>query len=265
MNQFVSRVLVTVVGVPVVLCLVYLGDWWLFGLAAVRGARRAARVLRDGARAAAARARGLRGRARDAARRPTRRTGVDDRRLHAHARPRVPALRDRGDPPDGDGDDELDDPRHRLDRARPRASCCCCATSPSTAGSPSSPSCWPCSRTTPPPTSSGGCSAATSSRRRSRPGKTWEGFVAGTVAAVAVAFFALYETGRVPHDPAVDRARARDRARRRRRRPLRVGAEARPPGQGLRSAPRRPRRHARPDRLAAVRLRAAFYVVLAFS
>jgi phosphatidate cytidylyltransferase len=33
MNQFVSRVLVTVVGLPVVLVLVYLGGWWLFGLA----------------------------------------------------------------------------------------------------------------------------------------------------------------------------------------------------------------------------------------
>ena len=33
-SQFVSRVLVTVVGVPVVLWLVYLGGWWLFGLAA---------------------------------------------------------------------------------------------------------------------------------------------------------------------------------------------------------------------------------------
>jgi phosphatidate cytidylyltransferase len=27
------------------------------------------------------------------------------------------------------------------------------------------------------------------------PGKTWEGFVAGTAAAIAVAFFALYDTG----------------------------------------------------------------------
>jgi len=33
MSQLVSRVLVTVVGVPVVLYLVYLGDWWIFGLA----------------------------------------------------------------------------------------------------------------------------------------------------------------------------------------------------------------------------------------
>ncbi len=35
MSNFVSRVLVTVVGVPIVLYLVYLGDWWLFGLALV--------------------------------------------------------------------------------------------------------------------------------------------------------------------------------------------------------------------------------------
>ena len=34
MNPFVSRLLVTVVGVPVVLYLVYLGEWWMFGLAA---------------------------------------------------------------------------------------------------------------------------------------------------------------------------------------------------------------------------------------
>jgi phosphatidate cytidylyltransferase len=34
MSNFVSRVLVTLVGVPVVLYLVYLGGWWLFGLAA---------------------------------------------------------------------------------------------------------------------------------------------------------------------------------------------------------------------------------------
>jgi len=33
MSQFVSRVLVTIVGVPVVLYLVYLGEWWIFGLA----------------------------------------------------------------------------------------------------------------------------------------------------------------------------------------------------------------------------------------
>jgi len=34
MSNFLSRILVTVVGVPIVLYLVYLGDWWLFGLAA---------------------------------------------------------------------------------------------------------------------------------------------------------------------------------------------------------------------------------------
>ena len=35
MNQFVSRLLVTVVGLPIVLWLVWLGGWWLFGLALV--------------------------------------------------------------------------------------------------------------------------------------------------------------------------------------------------------------------------------------
>ncbi|HEY8103918.1 MAG TPA: phosphatidate cytidylyltransferase [Gaiellaceae bacterium] len=35
MNQFLSRVLVTIVGVPLVLWLVWLGDWWLFGLLVV--------------------------------------------------------------------------------------------------------------------------------------------------------------------------------------------------------------------------------------
>jgi phosphatidate cytidylyltransferase len=34
MSQFLSRVLVTVAGVPVVLGFAYLGGWWLFGLAA---------------------------------------------------------------------------------------------------------------------------------------------------------------------------------------------------------------------------------------
>ena len=34
MTPFVSRVLVTVVGVPIVLGLVYLGRWWIFGLVA---------------------------------------------------------------------------------------------------------------------------------------------------------------------------------------------------------------------------------------
>ena len=43
------------------------------------------------------------------------------------------------------------------------------------------------------------------------PGKTWEGFVAGTLAAVAVAFFALYETG-LPLDPP-SRSRSAPRSR----------------------------------------------------
>jgi phosphatidate cytidylyltransferase len=34
LNNFLSRVLVTIVGVPVVLYVVYLGEWWIFSLAA---------------------------------------------------------------------------------------------------------------------------------------------------------------------------------------------------------------------------------------
>ena len=37
MSGFLSRVLVALIGVPVVLGLVYLGGWWLFGLAALAG------------------------------------------------------------------------------------------------------------------------------------------------------------------------------------------------------------------------------------
>ena len=40
MNQFLSRVLVTVVGLPVVLGFIYLGGWWLFGLALSRRSSR---------------------------------------------------------------------------------------------------------------------------------------------------------------------------------------------------------------------------------
>ena len=92
-----------------------------------------------------------------------------------------------------DDRDRLDRPRRRLDRARARRICPAARRSPSTAGSRSSPCCSPSSPTTRPRTSSAGSSGGTSSRRRSRPGKTWEGFVAGTAAAVAVAFFALYD------------------------------------------------------------------------
>ena len=85
------------------------------------------------------------------------------------------------------------------------------------------------------------------------PGKTWEGFVAGTLAAIAVAFFALYEQDflSIPESIALGAAVALAGAA---RRPLRVGAQARPAGEGLGPAARRPRRHARPDRLAALRL-----------
>jgi len=35
MSQLLSRVIVALVGLPLVLGIVYLGGWWLFGLAAV--------------------------------------------------------------------------------------------------------------------------------------------------------------------------------------------------------------------------------------
>ena len=85
------------------------------------------------------------------------------------------------------------------------------------------------------------------------PGKTWEGFVAGTARGDRGRLLRALRAG-LPLDPGVDRARRRGRARRSRRRPLRVGAQARPAGEGLGPAARRPRRHARPDRLAALRL-----------
>ena len=84
------------------------------------------------------------------------------------------------------------------------------------------------------------------------PGKTWEGFVAGTVAAVAVAFFALYEQDFLSISQALVLGAAIAR-RGAARRPVRVGAQARHAGEGLRQAPRRPRRHARPDRRAPLR------------
>ena len=86
MSNFVSRVLVTVVGVPVVLYLVYLGDWWLFGLVAFAALIALHEFYVMAQIAAPARARRLRRRGGDAARRRARWAGVDDRRLHAHAR-----------------------------------------------------------------------------------------------------------------------------------------------------------------------------------
>ena len=81
------------------------------------------------------------------------------------------------------------------------------------------------------------------------PGKSWEGFVGGTVAAVAVAFFALYDQDVVTTGESLvlglvigDRGDAR--------RPVRVGREARSRRQGLRAAARRARGRARPGRLA---------------
>ena len=193
MSHFVSRVLVTVVGVPVVLYFVYLGGWWLFGLAAF-AALVALHELYVMARIAAAAGAGrLRRRARDAARRRSSAapewmlggfmlTLVLAFLLYGIAETRQPATVTMSTTVMGVG----------LDRARARAS----------APAPGRPRARPTRRLHRP---------ARRLRRRHRrvpvgrllgrhklapslsPGKTWEGFVAGTLAAIAVAFFALYE------------------------------------------------------------------------
>ena len=81
------------------------------------------------------------------------------------------------------------------------------------------------------------------------PGKSWEGFVGGTLAGVAVTFFALYEQDVVTTGESLILG-PRHRPRGDARRPVRVGGEARPRRQGLRAPARRARRRARPGRLA---------------
>ena len=76
------------------------------------------------------------------------------------------------------------------------------------------------------------------------PGKTWEGFVAGTIAAVLVPFFAFYDEDFLT----VPRPRCSHRRRRARGRPLRVSAEARRRCEGQRPHLARARRDARPAR-----------------
>jgi CDP-diglyceride synthetase len=122
MSQFVSRVLVTVVGVPVVLGVVYLGGWWLFGLAAVAALvalhelYRMARALRPlvlaGYIGALATLLGAQ-------------LGGAEWMIGGFMLTLVLAFLlygIAGDPPDRDGDDEHDDPRHSVDRAWARVS-----------------------------------------------------------------------------------------------------------------------------------------------
>ena len=124
--------------------------------------------------------------------------------------------------------DRRDRARRGLDRLRARASCCSCATSTYTGGSRRSPCCSPCGRPTRSRTSAAACSAGTSWRRRSRPGKTWEGFVIGSAATASSSPSSRSTTpAHVPGDLAGARARRRGRARRAARRPVRVDAQAR--------------------------------------
>ena len=81
------------------------------------------------------------------------------------------------------------------------------------------------------------------------PGKSWEGFVAGTIAAVGVPFFALYEQDVLTTGESLVLGLV-DRPRRDARRPLRVGGQARSRRQGLRRPAGRSRGRPRPARLA---------------
>ena len=121
MSGLFSRVLVALVGLPVVLGIVWLGGWWLFGLVAAiaRGGR--ARVRADGASAAAARTGCLRRVDPRARRRRERRRRVDARRLPHRVRRRIRAQRRRRDPRAVDCGDRRDRALRGVDRSRPRS------------------------------------------------------------------------------------------------------------------------------------------------
>ena len=88
------------------------------------------------------------------------------------------------------------------------------------------------------------------------PGKTWEGFVGGTVATVFVTFVALYkDRDEFLSIGQVAPARCGARGCRAARRPVRVAAQAGHGREGQRPPAGRPRRRARPHRRAAVRRR----------
>ena len=91
MNSFVSRIVVALIGLPIVLGAVYVGGWWLFALVDGHRVDRAARVLAARAVAPAARAGGLCRRRARARRRGDRRRRLDARRPARRAPARVPA------------------------------------------------------------------------------------------------------------------------------------------------------------------------------
>ena len=187
--------------------------------------------------------------------------------LFATVRARVPAQGRRGHEAVGDGRRRRDGARRRLDRPRPRRPAGCCATSRRARAAGGVHAC--CSRSgraTRSRTSSAAWSAATSSRRRSRPGKTWEGFVAGTVATIFVTFVALYQD----RDDFLSIGQslllgARDRRRGAARRPVRVAAQARHgrEGQRARSSAATAACSTGSTRSSSPRSR-RFYVILAF-
>ena len=164
----------------------------------------------------------------DPARRPGGRLRVDRRRAGDDVRARIPAQGRGGHEAVGDGCGGRDGARRGLDRARARVHPAAPRPARATAGWRPSPlllAVW------------AGDTAAFFVGRlvgrhklapRISPGKTWEGFVAGTAATIFVTFVALYDDRReflsigqsLPPRP-------RDRRRGAARRPVRVAAQAR--------------------------------------
>ena len=222
-----------------------------------RGARRRARVRDDGAAAAPARAGGLRRHGARAPRGGEGRRRLDARRLpHAASSSRsrsTPSSKTRAPSTAAVG---VDGARRGVDRLRARRICSCCA---SMHDEPRL-----LAFTVLLTVFAADTFAYFGGRLIGRhklaptlsPGKTWEGFVVGSLAGVFVSFVALYDDrDHYLDDLAGDRARARRRPRGGGRRPLRVDAQARHAGEGHRAAARRPRRRPRPDRRAALRRR----------
>ena len=128
-----------------------------------------------------------------------RRRGEGRRRLDARRRARdlparVRAERRRQDARAVDRRDRRDRARRGLDRLRARPHPPAARAAGQGAAARRSPCSSPSGRPTRSRTSRAGSSAATSSRRRSRPGKTWEGFVVGSLAGIFASFIALYDT-----------------------------------------------------------------------
>ena len=263
MSGLVSRVVVALVALPIVLGLVWLGGWWLFGLlvaAAIVGlheytsmTRQLRPVLLGGYIGVLAMLLGA----------SEGGPGVAARRLHARDRRHVLPPPARGDAAAADDRDRVDPARRRLGGVRPRAH----PAAPRLRGG-----------------EAGDLHRADRRVRRgharllrrpaagapqARPdavagedlGRVRRGDDRGDRSRF---LRALRGSRHLPRDLGSARAGRGRGDRGRARRPVRVGVEARHAGQGHRPAARRARRRARPRGLAALGRAAAFYLLLAY-